>query len=255
MVLEEGKIYSLKDLSEWFGYGPRYLHKATTRDKKLTELKEYYADYELIGKKIKVFNIRQDTYEKRSKREKNDQFYQEAIVKLINEAPLQYYKTAAGRITQSHKEKLEAMHHNSFETAYTYTRRNMKKMFVTEQTHGHVSDKVWCQRFFGADYDFKPIPDKQLKVWKELLEKYLQDKEYTEELAAILSLKENGELTTKEANERTFELMSTQWDHIKAEFCEQFGFVPVAVPRYELDAVKLKILKDMARSEDLEQQE
>ena len=244
LLLEEGKTYTLKDLAEWFGSNnPKYLHRKAVKEKKLEELK-LFANFIEDGKKIKILEVYEQKYIKQSKREKNDKFYQQAIIEVIDKAPLQYYKTAAGRIAQSHKTELAQMNHNSFETTYTYTRRNMKKMFVDEQTHGQVSDKkVWCKRFYNSEYDFMPISEQELKYWKDLLEKYLQDKEYIDEVAAVLSLQDAGELSSNEVRERTFSLLSMQWEKIKKEFAAKFGFVPVAVPKYELYAIVKKELQ------------
>lgn len=54
MKLEENKIYTGKELAEWFGV--QYSTFKNTKEKKLEELK-YFADYELVGNKTKKYKI------------------------------------------------------------------------------------------------------------------------------------------------------------------------------------------------------
>lgn len=150
----ELKEYTLTELGKWFGSNnPKYLHRKAIKEKKLEELKEF-ANYEINGNKIKITEIYVPVYTKPSKIKQNNKFYQDAIIEVIQQSPIQYYKTTAGRIIKNHKEELDKMKHTSFSTSYKYTRDNMKKMFVTEQTHGRMSRKVWCQRFYKEGVDF-----------------------------------------------------------------------------------------------------
>lgn len=66
------------------------------------------------------------------------------------------------------------------------------------------------------------------------------NEEYGEQIASILSEKENGQLEPKEAQQQIAQLTTQQWDTIKFEFAEEYHFIPVSVPEWELCAFTSK---------------
>lgn len=62
-TLKPGCIYNNKDLAEWFGIKQSSFE--TTKKRKLEELKEY-ADFEMIGPKVKILSVKQERYVKNS---------------------------------------------------------------------------------------------------------------------------------------------------------------------------------------------
>lgn len=232
--LQVDAYYTLADLADWFGSSnPKYLHRKATKEKKLEELKNY-ADYEIIGKKIHILEVYEPKYVKLSKIQENNKKYQEYIVEVLSKQPIQYYKTTAGRISLNHKKDLNEMHHSSFNTIYKYTRNNMKSMFITDQTHGQQVGKVWCRRFYNDEVDFVLLNSSQEVYWKNLIEKYLGGA--SEQMAQILSERDNGELDAEEASIQISTLISESWDKAKMEFCKMYQFIPEYVPLWEVSA-------------------
>ena len=96
MILEEGKIYNNSQLAEWFQVKPATFTKS--KQKKLEYLKNF-AEFEEIKCKVKITKVLEPNYINPRDKESNNKAYQHDIVEVIQEEPLQMFKTCTGRIT------------------------------------------------------------------------------------------------------------------------------------------------------------
>ena len=82
MKLEEGKIYTNKDLAEWFNIQERSFTKA--KKKKLEYLK-FFADFIEEKRKVRIIKVYHAEYLDPRDKEHNDKLYQKAIVRVIKQ--------------------------------------------------------------------------------------------------------------------------------------------------------------------------
>ena len=122
MILEEGKIYNNSQLAEWFQVKPATFTKS--KQKKLEYLKNF-AEFEEIKCKVKITKVLEPNYINPRDKESNNKAYQHDIVEVIQEEPLQMFKTCAGRITLLKNSQTKRLGH-SVRTMYNYTRENLR---------------------------------------------------------------------------------------------------------------------------------
>lgn len=226
MILEEGKVYNNSQLAEWFQVKPATFTKS--KQKKLEYLKNF-AEFEEIKCKVKITKVLEPNYINPRDKESNNKAYQHDIVEVIQEEPLQMFKTCAGRITLLKNSQTKKLGH-SFRTMYKYTRENLR--IVAED-----NEKIWCRRYYNNEFDFKPLAKDELRYWKEIINKYLATDEGKAELIAQWkSQEENGELTAEEVKNNLYQINSLCWTQAKEEFYEVYNFVPDLVSRWELKA-------------------
>lgn len=225
MLLEKDKIYTNEEMAEWFGIKKKSF--TDTKKKKLEILKDF-ADFEEAKGKIKILEVYEAEYISSRDRANNDKLYQKDIEKVIKKQPLQLFKTCAGRIQLLENSETKKLNH-AFRTAYDYTRRNLREIAKGDK-------KIWCERRFGEERDFIPLNDEQLSTWKKLIDQAFNN----EEIAGYKSQLENGELSMKEANSKITQATDAAWMLAKSLFEDQFGFVPVFVSNWELNAFNIE---------------
>lgn len=232
MLLEENKIYTNEEMAQWFE-----ITEGTFKNQKKKKL-EYlslFADFELVKGKIQIIKVYEPNYINPRDKENNDRLYQKAIARIIQKHPLQLYITCAGRVAQSKDPSLIKLQHK-FTTCYQYVRRNLKAI-------ADGSSREWCQRFYQSEIDFIPLDDEQLAFWKEILHNTL-GAEQSEIIAEIKSQQDQKEITDEEAEKYLSNLISYQWSCAKNKFYKKYGFEPVSVARWELNAIIMKLIED-----------
>lgn len=232
MILEENHVYSNEELAEWFEIT---VGSFKNQKRKKLEYLSLFADFQEIKGKVHVTKVYEPNYVNPRDKENNDKLYQKAIVRIIKEHPLQLYITCAGRVTQLKDSGLTKLNHK-FTTCYQYVRRNLKEV-------ADGSTREWCQRFYYSEADFIPLNDEQLNFWKEILHNTL-GAEQSEIIAEIKSQQEQNEISEEEAERYLSNLISYQWARAKEQFSKQYGFEPVSVARWEVNAIILKLLEE-----------
>ena len=232
MLLEKNRLYSNKELAAWFeiSEGAFKNHK-----KKKLEYLSLFADFEIRKGKVFISEVYEPAYMNPGNKEHNDKLYQKAIARIIKQYPLQLFVTCAGRVMQSKDKELERLQHK-FSTCYQYVRRNLKII-------ADGSSREWCQRLYRSEIDFIPLDDEQLNFWKEVLNKTL-GAEQSEIIAEIKSQQDQKELTDEEAEKFLSNLVSYQWARAKDIFHNKYGFEPVSVACWELNAIIIKLLEE-----------
>ena len=231
MILEENKLYTNEELAEWFEIAEGSFKN---QKKKKLEYLSLFADFEIRKGKVYITKVYEPEYVNPRDKDNNDKLYQKAIARIIKEHPLQLYITCAGRVVQSKDLALTKLQHK-FTTCYQYVRRNLKVI-------ADGSTREWCQRFYQSEVDFIPLDDEQLKFWKEILHDTL-GAEQSEIIAEIKSQQDQKEISDEEAEKYLFNLISYQWARAKEKFYKQYGFEPVSVARWELNAIIMKIIE------------
>lgn len=227
MELEEGKIYTNEELAQWFGITKKSF--TNSRKKKLQYIIDNNADIEILRGKIKVLKVRDPVYTNIRDKEANNIKYQRAIVKVIQNQPLQLYITCTGRVVQLDDEEIKKLNHK-ISTSYQYVRSNLPRVAMSSQSY-------WCHRFFNGDIDFVPLTKEQLEVWKEIISEF-----YNMKLAEIESEYENGDLTKNEYDKLFPEIKHSCWETAKRQFKQRYGFEPVYVKFWELNGIALQAL-------------
>ena len=226
MILEEGKIYTNSQLAEWFEVKPATFVKS--KQKKLEYLKNF-AEFEEVKGKVKITKVLEPNYINPRNKEKNNQAYQHDIVEVIQEEPLQMFKTCTGRITLLKNSQTKKLGH-TFETMYKYTRENLRVV-------ADDNEKIWCRRYYNNEFDFRPLTKEELIYWKEVINKYLTTNEGKAELIAQWkSQEDNGELTAEEVKNNLYQINSLCWIQAKEEFYKVYNFIPNLVSKWELKA-------------------
>ena len=223
MILEEGVIYTNADLAAWFGVKESTFK--CSKVKKLEYLKQF-ADFEEIKGKVKILKVYESEYVNPHNKANNNKLYQKDIAEVIKECPLQMFKTCTARIQELPNAQTAKLQHK-FNTAYKYTRENLRKI-----ADGH--ERVWCQRHYDGPVSFTPLPEQQLKEWKAAIMKYLGNGAQAELIASWKSQEDNGEITKEEFQYKMDNILTFSWSAAKEEFYEQYHFIPDSVPIWQL---------------------
>lgn len=228
MELEEGKIYTNEELAQWFGITKKSF--TNSRKAKLAWMAENNADIEILYGKVKVLRVWDPVYTNPRNKEANNIKYQKAIVRIIAGAPLQLFITCAGRVVQLGDQDIKKLNHE-MSTSYNYVRENLPKVATS-------SSKIWCHRFYYEAIDFIPLNEDQLAAWKQIIGNSYDDMV----LAELESQFENGDITKEEYEQHSKEARHGYWERAKKQFKQIYGFEPVCVRQWELNAFALKEL-------------
>lgn len=246
------KPYSTKELAEALGitYGSFKNRKNEYLDS-LSRAYEYETSYK--GRGIFYTFTSQITeyngYERKNAREKNDAVIYKFIKEVIEEDDLQTAANMGRRAFESFAEgvKTDVAKLGLTEgTTKEYIRLQMREMFGTQVgennggTDGFISEKVWCR--LNAEYN----------VYEELSGDIIADylnivKETKAEikLEAIDAYEDymNGNISKQEWMEIAADTLGDMFKVSKQKFAAKYGYYPIKVPRYQLNAWQNKECK------------
>lgn len=166
MILEENKVYTSKQLAEWFGLS--YGAFRNNKGKKLEELKAF-ADYEIIGKKFKINKVYNSTYSKNGT--KVYETVKRKTLEYWNENGLDTSKNVAKKMYQEEPQIRDLI---KPATAYNYVIKSKTEMFgVPYDQRGGELGICWYE-WSKQGPDGNPIPfnDKENKIKEEVIQKY-----------------------------------------------------------------------------------
>lgn len=236
MNLAVGLTYSTKAMQEFFG-----VSKDTWKKKKnqLLENLSYYYVYEVeySGRNIN-YKIKEQLGEYQpipKKGARRDETYENGIIQIIADDNIQTAANVARRLSVEDA-AIKALNHTSG-TMYEYTRVRMRNMFGTRVNEGGskgmISGRVWCR----ADVDnncYIPLSQEMIDKFYELLDRSYDVRKQDE--AEICSDYLSGLITKNEMNERIGDRALEAFKGARDAFKEKFGFYPIKVSIYEINA-------------------
>ena len=162
--------------------------------------------------------------------------YQEVILDEMSKPgmELQLYSTMNNRVIASGK---TGKFGHSDKTSYNYVNSGMKQMFGEEVgdwgSCGKYVDRVWAKQLFDEEYDFERLSEAEERNWKKIIKENM-DTNYTE----LYSMYEHHEISKESAMSEMFENGWYKYQCAKQAFYELYGFVPVRVKEYLVEAKK-----------------
>lgn len=184
---------------------------------------EQYGEYEPLPRK--------------GNRQANNKIYQEAIIEIVKNNSLQTYTSMASQASLFPKVK-ELEH--KVRTQQSYASTNAKEMFGTYKepggTVGTVDTKrVWCQKI-GDHYVEMPL--EEIKAFTQLFTNSKED--INEELLDVMDAREQGLITEQEMEKVSSKIMFGAYLEARQDFVMKYGYYPVKVSRYMLNAFKIQ---------------
>lgn len=194
MKLEKDKIYTGKQLAEWFGITADSFRN--NKKKKMEELK-VFADYELIGgkqKKVLIKEVYNPVYSKQGS--ESYQITKSKINEVWDESGLDSCKRVSAVIYNS-KEYWPV----TKDTVYNYTLRGRNELYGRPYGEpGSIGRCIytWCKKD-GEDENAKLIPltPEEEEIKQNLIKKYFGDA--TEKQIIVKGMVMAGEITKEEA--------------------------------------------------------
>ena len=239
MELEINKVYTTKEMKEFFGVSDSKWKKE--KDLLLKHLADYYLyeveydkqdarkrNYIMIEKKAdyKEYN----TLAKKE-REKRDSVFEREIIEVIESDNLQTAKNISRIIDGEIKKEFGY----TSGTIYEYTRLRVNEWFGkggnTCGTKGMITEKIWC--YLDKDNNcYMPLSEEQIKKFYNL---YGEEKnEVIEYELSLLSDCENGIITKDVLLELIGECSYSCFTQAKKRFKLIYGYYPIKVPVYEI---------------------
>ena len=189
----ELRIYSNKELAEWFGITPASFSKY--KEKKLEQLKAF-ADFEQVGnvqKKIKITRIYQPIYCKQGSATFNK------IKSQVDEVWDPDGLDTCKRVSQKILEKNQYALAIADSTAYNYTLRSRNDLYGRpfDEAGGSLGHcrYMWCKEDDQGNLSVLTPEEEQIK--QKLMKKYFGDA--TEKQILVQGMVEAGEIKKEEA--------------------------------------------------------
>lgn len=190
MRLEKNKIYNTKEIAEWFDINPATLSRH--RDERLEEL-SHFADFECIGKRIKIIEVYCDTYDKHW----NDTYgkIKRKIPEVWDESLLDSSKRVSLAIQN------ELMLPITERTAYKYTLQGRNELYG--KPYGEPGELgrciyTWCKKEGeGANAHLVYLTEEEQEIKQKLISKYFGD--VSEKQVIVKAMVETGEISKEEA--------------------------------------------------------
>lgn len=242
-----GQTYQTKELVKELGISDSlWKRKKNEYLNSLSQAYEYEVSYKgravlyTITKQIADFKKPEN---KRS-REKNMEVIRKFIIEVIEEDNLQTAANMGRRAFESFTEGIttEVAKLGLTEgTAKEYIRLKMREMFgrnVGESgTDGFISEKVWCH--LEKEYNtYIEMTDAQIADYYNMVQTIRSD--FKKDDVCLYEDYENGLITKEEYQEALCDFNCMFFKTVKSSFKEKYGFTPIKVPRYELNAWKDK---------------
>lgn len=173
----------------------------------------------------------------RNSKEQNNQIYTKEILKSTYHYPLATYASITRDIVN--KKEIEELNH-AFSTSYGYVRNCTKEAFGAaegeEGLYGYRGPKEWARENQGR---YIAIPEAHKETIKQLLSEGFGKK--GEEIADIITDKENDIITPQEAKAKNNKLTESIYFNAIEQFMKLYGYRPTKVPRYMINALKVNI--------------
>ena len=190
MILEENTIYNNKQLAEWFGINPVSLSRE--RMKYLNKLAAF-ADFEEIGKRIKITKVYMAEYDKE---------YYSNYGKIKNKIPQVWNDNG---LDSSKRVSLEIQHQLMLPltegTVYQYTLKGRNELYGKPFGEPGSLGKctyTWCKKVGdGWTADIIPLTEEEEELKQNLIRKYFGD--VSEKQVIVKAMVETGEITAEEA--------------------------------------------------------
>jgi hypothetical protein len=238
-----GKTYKTDDLIILLG-----ISKSTwsrRKDEYLTSLSQAY-EYEVTYKGRSVlytFTKQIGDYQKpenKRSREKNDAVIHKFIKEVIEEDNLQTAANMGRRAFESFAKdvKTEVAELGLKEsTVKEYIRLQMREMFGTKinqgGTDGYISEKIWCR--LNAEYNvYEELTDEVIKDYYDIVQTVKS--EIKKEDVCMFEDYQNGLISREEYGEMLINYNTNLFAEAKKMFSAKYGFYPIKVPRYQLNA-------------------
>ena len=240
-----GKTYNTQELAKALGVSREtFSKKKNAYLNSLSQAYEYEIGYK--GRAVlytiiaKIGDFQKP--ERKNARKKNDAVIHDFIIEVIEEDNLQ---TAANMSRRAFESFVEGVKTKVAElglkesTAKEYIRLKMREMFGTKVgesnggTDGFISEKVWCR--LNAEYN----------VYEELSGDVIADYlNIVKETKAEIKLETidayedyaDGRITRQEWMEIAADVMGDMFKVSKQKFAAKYGYYPIKVPRYQLNA-------------------
>lgn len=188
----EVKVYSSKELAQWFGISPTSFYKY--REKKLEELRAF-ADFEQVGnkqKKIKIICVYEPVYCKQGSN--NFRKIKDQVDEVWDDSGLDTCKRVSEKIME--KEKYALAIKDS--TVYNYTLRSRNDLYGKpfDQNGGSLGKcrYLWCKEENG---ELKELTPEEEQIKQKLMKKYFGDA--TQKQVLVQGMVEAGEIKKEEA--------------------------------------------------------
>lgn len=186
----ETKIYSNKEIAEWFNCSAGYFSQ--TKEKKLEQLKAY-ADFELVGnkqKKIKINKVYEQEYHKKGS------YAYEVIKSKLDETWSQSGLDSCKRVCY---QILETEDLGVLDvTAYKYTLKSRNDLYGKPFEKGGRLGScryMWCKQQSDGRLRFLTQEEEQIK--SKMIKKYFGDA--SEKQILVQGMVEAGEISSEEA--------------------------------------------------------
>lgn len=218
--LEANKIYTNSQIAEWFGLKSKKFSNKAHRENKLEQLK-LFADYELVGDKIKKIFIKkvlESVYNK-----KGSQNFQ-----IISDN-LENYWQDGGKGIDTSKRVGEAMYRDgltdlSYSTTITYVGQDKRNKYgITYLTAGTKGYSVYAWGKYVQDQKdgelhLVPLTPEEESIKDKLIKKYFGNT--TEKQIFVQAMVDEGQITKEQAWEVLEELtnMKDKFNAFRAEF-------------------------------------
>ena len=194
MVKElELKVYTNKQLAEWFGITPSSLSKY--KKKKLEELKAF-ADFEEVGnkqKKVKIIYIYQPVYCKQGSQ--NFKKIKRQVDEVWDDSGLDTCKRVSEKILEKNNYELAI----ADSTVYNYTLKSRNELYGKpfDQKGGMLGKcrYLWCKE--TEDGNLRELTLKEEEIKQKLIKKYFGDA--TEKQILVQGMVQAGEISKEEA--------------------------------------------------------
>lgn len=237
-----GKTYSTQELVKALGISKSvFSHK---KDEYLDSLSQAY-EYEITYKgRATFYTITKQICdfqkpERKNAREKNDAVIHKFISEVVEEDNLQTAANIGRRAFESFGDtKTEVAELGLKEsTTQEYIRIRMREMFGTKirqgGTDGYMMEKVWCK--LNKDYNYyEELSDEIIADYYKILSD-IKSEIRKEDVEAFEDYK-NGLITREEYKEFLCDFNCNLFAEAKKMFSAKYGFYPIKVPRYQLNA-------------------
>lgn len=247
-----GKTYNTQELAKALGVSRETFSKKKNEYlNSLSQAYEYEVGYK--GRAI-LYTITSQIGdfqkpERKNAREKNDAVIHQFIRDVIEEDDLQTAANMGRRAFESFVEgvKTDVAKLGLTEgTTKEYIRLQMREMFGTQVgennggTDGFISEKVWCR--LNAEYNIYE------ELSGDIIADYLNIVKETKaevKLEAIDAYEDymNGNISKQEWMEIAADTLGDMFKISKQKFAARYGYYPIKVPRYQLNAWQNKECK------------
>ena len=190
MILEENKIYSGKQIAEWFDINPSTFSR--NREEYLKILKNF-AEFEEIGKRIKILKVYTKEYDKNWGT--NYGKIKSKIPEVWNANGLDSSK----RVSQEIQHQL--MLPIAERTVYNYTLQGRNELYG--KPYGKPGELgrctyTWCKKIGnGRTADIQPLTPEEEEIKQNLILKYFGN--VSEKQVIVKAMVESGEISKDEA--------------------------------------------------------